>query len=302
MIADAPCPLEASVECLTFGHEPGEQVEYDQELFDQFVVTNRGNGKEKFVFEQINDPNYSLEFSPASGTLAKGKSKQVKAKLEIYQPANIHFQFRLMTIDGRSVFIQIRVQCENGVFGVDPETLDKTQDGTHTVPAVLVDMKNNLGVNNGFVQEGIFRLAGEQSEIQQVKRLMNSKGFDFNNELDPNCMASLIKIWFRDLPTPIMNFVAKEVLMELSDPDECKDVFNGLPEEPKAILSWLLDLLSYTSGFSDQNKMTPTNIAICVAPNLYDISTPNPMEGLILSQKCAVFLTNVLGLRVSGDL
>jgi hypothetical protein len=35
---------------------------------------------------------------------------------------------------------------------------------------------------------------------------------------------------------------------------------------------------------------------------LYDISTPNPLEGLVLSQKCAVFVNNILNAMISGAL
>jgi hypothetical protein len=35
---------------------------------------------------------------------------------------------------------------------------------------------------------------------------------------------------------------------------------------------------------------------------LYDISTPNPLEGLVLSQKCAVFVNHMLNAMISGAL
>jgi len=43
--------------------------------------------------------------------------------------------------------------------------------------------------------------------------------------------------------------------------------------------------------------LTGLNIAIVVAPNLYDSSSSDPMEGLVMSQKCVQFLNQVLKWR-----
>ena len=56
-------------------------------------------------------------------------------------------------------------------------------------------MKNCLLKNNGINVEGLFRLAGEQTEIQRIKGLMNKKTFDFNTK-DVNTIASLLKVLF----------------------------------------------------------------------------------------------------------
>lgn len=113
---------------------------------------------------------------------------------------------------GASLFINLRVSGESGVFGVDPMTLDLTDDGgnhaklfkqkpvnwlyicsAYRVPALLVNMKNCILTHNGINTEGLFRLAGEQTEIRRFKDLMNKKTFDFNTN-DINSIASLLKV------------------------------------------------------------------------------------------------------------
>lgn len=103
--------------------------------------------------------------------------------------------------------------------------------------------------------------------------------------------------------------------MNWADPSECVAGYQKLPEPQKSLLDWLLDLLVIVAANSHVNKMTSQNlgkfrekrrfsnfrIAIVIAPNLYDISTPNPMEGLILSQKCAQFLNHVLNAKIAGQ-
>lgn len=43
------------------------------------------------------------------------------------------------------------------------------------------------------LQEGIFRLAGEQTEIKRLKEIMNKKEFVSSNDI--NTIASLIKVF-----------------------------------------------------------------------------------------------------------
>jgi len=222
-------------------------------------------------------------------------------KLVLLQKANLNFKITLRVQDGDSLFINLRVSGETGVFGVDPTTLEQTNDGGFTVPLVLANMKKFLLENNGQLLEGIFRLAGEQTEIQRIKGLMNKKQFDYKTR-DINAIASLIKVWFRDLPVPILNALPQECIMNFSDVNDCVQAYNSLPEPQISLLTWLLDFLTIVSQHADVNKMTAQNLAIVVAPNLYDISTPSPMEGLILSQKCAQFLMHVLIARINGTI
>lgn len=55
-------------------------------------------------------------------------------------------------------------------------------------------MKKFIIESNGVNLEGIFRLAGEQTEIQRLKSLMNKKQL-FETK-DINAIASLIKVFF----------------------------------------------------------------------------------------------------------
>jgi len=116
-----------------------------------------------------------------------------------------------------------------------------------------------------------------------------------------NTIASLLKIWYRDLPVPILNALPQDQIMNWSDPSDCVAAYGQLKDPQKTLLDWLMDLLVIISQNCTVNKMTSQNLAIVIAPNLYDISTPNPMEGLILSQKCAQFLNHVLNAKIAGQ-
>jgi hypothetical protein len=137
------------------------------------------------------------------------------------------------------------------------------------------------------------------------------------------------------LPRPILNTLPSEVIFFSNNAQQCIEAYQKLPEPQKTLLDWLLDLLRETASYEKDNKMNPTNLgnrtteriitsfkqiirklirilkhlnpfvslhflklAIVVAPNLYDSSTADPMEGLVLSQKCVQFLIHVLRWRM----
>lgn len=292
--------LQLSKQLLDF-HLGDEPCPINHPVADELEITNVSRKKVKFKFDPVYPNTCQLTFSPTSGTISPNKSKKVKIKLVILNHVNLNFPVTLRVEGGDSLFINLRVAGEAGVFGVEPQSLETTDDDGHKIPVVLAKLKRALIHLNGINSEGIFRLAGEQSEIQRVKELLNTKKFDeYSSTRDVNCVASLIKIWFRDLPVPILNALPQERIMNWSDTSDCVDAYNTLPEPQKPLLDWLLDFLSQVSANSEVNKMTSQNLAIVVAPNLYDISTPNPLEGLVLSQKCAQFLNHVLNSHIQN--
>ncbi|EFA79783.1 RhoGAP domain-containing protein [Heterostelium album PN500] len=270
-LGERPCPLKVVVQ-------------------DQFTLVNLNKSKMKFNFEPSLPKEFQLSFSPSSGSVDKGKSKIIKIKLIVNQKINANHKVVLRVEGGVSHFLTVKIRCETGVFGVDPATLEMVEDVGCRVPSILVAMKRSLIEYGGLEQEGIFRLAGEQTEIKRIKESMNKN--EFNSSNDINTVASLIKIWYRELPTPILNSIPTEKIFHCNDVDECVDAVNKLPEMQKNLLDWLMNLLLHVASHSNVNKMTLQNLAIVVAPNLYDVSSSNPMEGLVLSQKCVQFLHN----------
>ncbi|GAM29021.1 hypothetical protein SAMD00019534_121970 [Acytostelium subglobosum LB1] len=277
-MGDRPCPLRTTVQ-------------------DQFAIANMSKNKLKFQLEPLVPQEFQLSFSPASGTIEKGKVKLIKVKLVVLQKINTNHKAVLRVEGGVSHFLTVKIRCETGVFGVDPSTLEQVEDEGYRVPAILVQMKRSLIEFGGLEQEGIFRLAGEQTEIKRIKGSMNKNEFTSSNDI--NTVASLIKIWYRELPTPILNSIPTENIFHCNDVETCVEAVNRLPSIQKNLLDWLLALLLQVASHASVNKMTLQNLAIVVAPNLYDVSSSNPMEGLVLSQKCVQFIHNVLTYRLA---
>lgn len=298
--ADASKPPAVTFSKQVLDFNAGAGCPINLPVFDEVEIGNTLTKKVKFKFDPVHPSSCELQFSPASGTLDKKKSKKVRVKLVIKERVNLNFKVTLRITGGESLFINLRVAGEAGVFGVDPMTLDLVDDNGYMVPKVLADMKKLIIDKGGVDTEGIFRLAGEQTEIKRIKEMMNNKVFD-NKTNDVNAIASLVKIWFRELPTPILNALPQEAIMSFHDANDCVAAYRSLPEPNKTLLDWLLAFMTVVVSRSSVNKMTAQNLAIVVAPNLYDINTPNPLEGLFLSQKCAAFLNHVLHATMRGN-
>lgn len=263
----------------------------EEEGSDELIITNQKAVKVKYKIEAAPSTQCVIKANPDTGSIAPGKDKKVKLKAEVKEKVNLTFKLTVH-VGEATHFINVRVRSVTGVFGTDPTTLDLIEDEELMVPEVLVLMKKSLIANEGLKTEGIFRLAGDVSDIAYLKDQMNRKLFQKSDNV--NTVATLIKVWFRELPDPILNKVPQESIFYSSDPEKCINAYRDMVEPSKTLLTWLLDLLCMTTAHSGVNRMTPQNLAIVVAPNLYDSSSSDPMEGLVMSQKCVQFLNNVL--------
>jgi len=178
-------------------------------------------------------------------------------------------------------------------FGVDPATIENEVDPSNglRVPTILITLKGCLVRHGGLQREGIFRIAGSESRIKDIKYELNTNLFKDTTEVD--CIASLLKRWFGELPTRLFSSLTMTMLESaVDDIDETMNLLNKLPEKEKNLYMWLLDLMFSVAQYEDINKMTPENIAICVAPQLMDNPSDNPMEAILTNRKLCAIVSN----------
>lgn len=268
----------------------------NQPTTHELTMTNRTINKLKFRFEPTQAKECSVEFNPPTGVIAPGKDKRVKVSLILLHSTSSSLKSQVV-VESTPYFVGIRIRCASGVFGADPASLDLVEDATFKVPQALVLMKEALLRQKALQAEGIFRLAGEVAAIARIKQELNNKTFTTSD--DTNAVATLIKVWFREMPRPLLQTVPTDAIFNAAAPDACSKAFASLPQPERDLLGWLMDLLLATCAHQAVNKMSPQNLSICVAPNLYDVSSSDPMEGLVLSQKVVVFLTNLLNWQIA---
>jgi len=126
--------------------------------------------------------------------------------------------------------------------------------------------------------EGIFRQSGRLVDNQLMKALFDKgKYMDIHDYGDPYTIAALLKLYLRELPEPLIPFNSYQplialgrVILEGKEPpmEGIKELIKSLPLANKTILKLLFELLSKVAGFESVNKMTPSNLAIVIAPNI----------------------------------
>lgn len=278
-LGEGPCPLNETIR-------------------DVFTITNSSGQKMHFEFDPIPTPNCKITFDPSSGVIPfkpKKRVKRIAVRMVLLNAESVNFRVNLRINETETYFIMIRTQSNQGVFGVDPSILEMTQDVGYEVPKVLVQMKNYLAEQNAWAQEGIFRLAGEAGDIKTLKQQINrSRSFEGAGRPDVNSVANLLKIFYRDMPTPIMNVLPNNTIMASGDANVCIEAYESMKEPFKSILGWLLALIVEVASYRDSNKMSEQNLSIVIAPNLYDPPGSDPMEGLVMSQKSVQFLHHLV--------
>ncbi|CAH8390048.1 unnamed protein product [Eruca vesicaria subsp. sativa] len=90
--------------------------------------------------------------------------------------------------------------------------------------------------------EGIFRLTAENSEEQAVTEQVN-RGF-IPERIDVHCLAGLIKAWFRELPTSVLDVLSPEKVMQCQTEEEYVELVNLLPPTEAYLLDWAINIMA----------------------------------------------------------
>ncbi|KAJ0004166.1 hypothetical protein NQD34_010380 [Periophthalmus magnuspinnatus] len=163
------------------------------------------------------------------------------------------------------------------VFGV-PLLVNMQQTGEPLPPSVLRAM---VYVRNECVdQMGVFRKSGLKSRIQalrdQLERGPDQVSFSGLCAFD---VADLIKQYLRDLPEPLLSSKLNNTVLHIYQyfpQDVQMDVVQSaillLPDERREALRTLLYFLYDVVSSSEENHMTHTNMAVCLAPSLFHLS------------------------------
>ncbi|XP_033098750.1 SLIT-ROBO Rho GTPase-activating protein 3-like isoform X2 [Anneissia japonica] len=157
------------------------------------------------------------------------------------------------------------------------------------IPVVVLSCIDHIR-DFGLHHQGIFRVGGSQSEINDIKSAFE-KGEDplpeRGESADINSVASVLKLYFRELPEPLFPTFMFKQFMECMDsgataPSErismVKNLIEQLPDDIMIVMRYLLAFLKHLSQYSDENMMDSHNLAICFGPTL--MPTPPNVDTL----------------------
>uniref|UniRef100_A0A7N0U7N7 Rho GTPase activating protein n=1 Tax=Kalanchoe fedtschenkoi TaxID=63787 RepID=A0A7N0U7N7_KALFE len=215
--------------------------------------------------------------------LACKSDRDEPGSMEIGWPTNVRHVAHV-TFDRFNGFLGLPVEFEpevprrppsasTSVFGVSTESMQLSYDSRgNSVPTILLLMQRHLYAQGGLQAEGIFRINGENSQEEYVRDQLNRGVVPEGTDI--HCLAGLIKAWFRELPTGILDSFAPEQVMQCETEEECAQLVRLLPPTEAALLDWALNLMADVVQMEHVNKMNAHNIATVFAPNMTQMADP----------------------------
>lgn len=184
------------------------------------------------------------------------------------------------------------------VFGSDLEqVLIKERltniSGKADIPLIVQSCLSYL-IPEYLEEEGIFRINGNMESILQYKNIID-KGlpYDFREEKNCHNIAGLLKLYIRELPSPLIPIETQDTLIRCNNISNRKEklkklrrVIKTLPLNHFNLLKSIIDMLHLYSKNSDKTKMTTTNLSTVWAPNLiWNKEKQNDRNNLLLYTK-----------------
>ncbi|KAM3273677.1 hypothetical protein ACQJBY_043082 [Aegilops geniculata] len=211
------------------------------------------------------------------GDQGKGCAMEIGWPTEVQHVAHVTFD-RFHGFLGLPVELEPEVprrapSASASVFGVSTESMQCSYDSRgNSVPTILLMMQRRLYEQGGLRAEGIFRINPENSQEELVRDRLNSGIVPYG--IDVHCLSGLIKAWFRELSSGVLDPIPPEQVMKCQSEEDCARVAKCLPLAEAALLDWAVNLMADIVQEEKINKMNARNIAMVFAPNMTQMADP----------------------------
>eukprot|EP01080_Neovahlkampfia_damariscottae_P008856 gene8856-805_t len=174
----------------------------------------------------------------------------------------------------RKKYLEKEQKMNKKIYGIDIDVIAERED--RRTPEIFEYLINYLK-NNALNVEGIFRISGEQPEIDKIKRIINEGTIPSDQELnkDIHVTSGCLKLYLRSLPIPLLTYNAYDIFLSIADVEDenlklekLSTIILSLSPIKIYSLGILLDLLFEIQLNSDKNKMNIKNLAIVFGNNI----------------------------------
>ncbi|NXF51931.1 RHG31 protein, partial [Oceanites oceanicus] len=160
-------------------------------------------------------------------------------------------------------------------FGCD--LTEYLESSGQDVPYVLKSCAEFIETHG--IVDGIYRLSGVTSNIQKLRQeFVSDQCPDLTREVylqDIHCVGSLCKLYFRELPNPLLTYELykkfTEAVSRFPEDEQLARIQNAIQELPPShyrTLEYLIKHLTHLASFSNMTNMHTRNLALVWAPNL----------------------------------
>ncbi|XP_039280658.1 ralA-binding protein 1 [Nilaparvata lugens] len=195
----------------------------------------------------------------------KDKKKELKSKLKLKERKKLkHGEESLDIAEEQPIFgVALSLALER----------NRCHDGVE-IPVVIRDCINHIQ-ETGLCVEGLYKVSGIKSKVHHVRRLYNQREAVCLSDYDIPVCTSLLKLFMRDLPEPIVTtklvarFEEAAALKDLTAREaELSALVLNLPACNRELLGWMVKHLAEVAVHEKQNKMNVQNLSITLSPSL----------------------------------
>uniref|UniRef100_A0A8C6UTK2 ABR activator of RhoGEF and GTPase n=1 Tax=Neogobius melanostomus TaxID=47308 RepID=A0A8C6UTK2_9GOBI len=190
---------------------------------------------------------------------------------------------------------------QSGVFGVKINVVTKRERSK--VPYIVRQCIEEVE-KRGIDEVGIYRISGVATDIQALKTAFDTNTKDILmmlSDMDINAIAGTLKLYFRELPEPLLTDRLYPAFMEgtaLSDPaakENCMmHLLRSLPEPNLMTFLTLLEHLKRVAEKEPINKMSLHNLATVFGPTLLRPSESEIAKGQHITSASDIWSHDVM--------
>ncbi|XP_076845049.1 rho GTPase-activating protein 24 isoform X2 [Brachyhypopomus gauderio] len=191
-----------------------------------------------------------------------------------------------------------------GIFGQKlEETVRYERRYGNKMAPMLVEQCVDFIRRWGLQEEGLFRLPGQANLVKELQDAFDcGEKPAFDSTTDVHTVASLLKLYLRELPEPVIpfskyeEFLACTKLLSKEQEEGMKELrrqVQSLPLVNYNLLMYICRFLDEVQSHSGINKMSVQNLATVFGPNILRPKVEDPvaiMEGAVLVQQLMAVL------------
>ncbi|XP_030197337.1 rho GTPase-activating protein 24 isoform X2 [Gadus morhua] len=191
-----------------------------------------------------------------------------------------------------------------GIFGQKlEETVRYERRYGNKLAPMLVEQCVDFIREQGLQEEGLFRLPGQANLVKELQDAFDcGEKPSFDRNTDVHTVASLLKLYLRELPEPVVPFSQYDCFLActklLSKDDatgiaELRKLVKALPQVNYNLLTYICRFLDEVQSYSGVNKMSVQNLGTVFGPNILRPKIEDPvaiMEGTVLVQQLMAVL------------
>lgn len=185
-------------------------------------------------------------------------------------------------------------------FGESLDAIIRLQERNYPhqkVPIILPFLADGILALGGPRSEGIFRVPGDNDSVSELKLRIDRGYYTLDAVDDPHVLASLMKLWLRELCDPLVpSEMYNECIQHSRDHLACIRIVERLPTINRRVVLFVISFLQLFLEERTQSitKMTPANLALVMAPNLLRCSSDAMSVVFTNAQYEQIFVYNLL--------